>query len=77
MIKIGDTIKVISKTLYDDKPKELIPIGTICNVISIEPYNKNNNIIGIIPINSELTIEPYYYLSNELEKGELVWVKCY
>ena len=33
MLKIGDTVKVIGKTLDESgEEKELIPIGTICRI---------------------------------------------
>ena len=34
MLKIGDTVKVIGKTLDgSSEEKELIPIGTICHIV--------------------------------------------
>lgn len=72
MLKVGDTVKVISKTMCSGIETELIPIGTICAVVGVcgteNPYCE---ILPIFPRNSRHT---HYYLENELEKGELVWV---
>lgn len=71
MLKVGDTVKVIDKTMCDDTLKELIPIGTICTVTEICNEKDNSIFYGITPKDRKYT---FYYLENELEKGELVWV---
>ena len=68
-IKVGDTVKVINSTLVNGHAVQLIPIGTICRVASVE-----NNIIGLIPIFRTAYKEPFYYLDDEVEKGELIWL---
>lgn len=35
MFKIGDTVKVISKTNNDGEMREYFPVGTICTVVEI------------------------------------------
>ena len=68
MLKVGDTVKVISKTMCNGEEREFIPIGTICKVTEIceddSPY------YGITPEDGY----PFYYLESELEKGNLVWI---
>lgn len=50
MIKIGDTVKVIGKTLDGSgEEKELIPIGTICRVVGYYNDDKNGQTVGIRP----------------------------
>ena len=51
MLKIGDTVKVIGKTLDGSgEEKELIPIGTICCVVGYYNDDKNGLTIGIRPV---------------------------
>lgn len=69
-IKVGDTVKVINSTLFNGHYEQLIHIGTICKVTSVE-----NNVVGLVPI-SDPDVEAYYYLDNEVEKGELIWTRC-
>lgn len=75
MLKIGDTVKVISDTVSHWDPgerTEYIPIGTICVVRDID-YNKDDTIFyGIKPLESNCI---FYYLENELEKGHMEWIK--
>ena len=68
MLKVGDTVKVISKTMDNGEEREFIPIGTICEVTEI-CEDDNITYYGI-------TSDGYtfYYLESELEKGNLVWV---
>ena len=48
MLKIGDTVKVIGKTIDGSgEEKELIPIGTICRVIGYYKDDKNGLTVGI------------------------------
>lgn len=72
-IKIGDTVKVISTTIFNNKPEELIPIGSICKVTNIEydSYAKQNA-FELLPINHNYR---YWYLEKEIEKGHMEWVK--
>lgn len=69
MLKIGDTVKVISKTMCNEKETELIPIGTICTVTEV--CNDSYTYYGIMPKDRDYT---FYYLESEIEKGELVWI---
>lgn len=68
MLKVGDTVKVISKTMCNGEEEEFIPIGTICEVTEI-CEDDNSPYYGI-------TKDGYtfYYLESELEKGNLVWI---
>lgn len=43
-INIGDTVKIIGKTDIGDHEEELITIGTVCRVVSVE-----NGDIAVIP----------------------------
>ena len=75
MLKVGDTVKVISDTVSHWDPEErtqYIPIGSICTVRDID-YCKDGTIYyGIQPLESN---EIWYYLKDELEKGHMEWVK--
>ena len=76
MLKVGDTVKVISDTVSHWDPNEFteyIPIGTICVVRDVD-YNEDGTVTcyGIQPLG---TNELWYYLESELEKGHLEWVK--
>lgn len=71
MLKIGDTVKVISKTNDCDEWKEYIPIGSICAVIEIDINTDGTPYYGIQGKDNNV---PFYYLESELEKGELVWI---
>ena len=67
MLKIGDTVKVISDTVSHWDPEErtqYIPIGTICKVRDVD-YCKDGTYYGIQPLESNCI---FYYLGNELEK---------
>lgn len=50
MLKIGDTVKVISKTLCNNEMKELITIGTICKVTEIDYEKDGTPYYGIYPL---------------------------
>lgn len=75
MLKVGDTVKVISDTVSHWDPEErteYIPIGTICVVRTID-YNKDGSIFyEIKPIGENYM---FCYQENELEKGHMEWVK--
>ena len=78
MIKIGDTVKVIGKTICGNNEEvELIPIGTICLVVGTQPDNKKGNIVGVVPENNPMKngFGEYWYLEKDVEKGHMVWVK--
>ena len=68
MLKVGDTVKVISDTKahWDSEERiEYIPVGTICVVKDID-YNRDGSVFyGIQPLE---TNDIFYYLKNELEK---------
>lgn len=70
MLKVGDTVKVISKTMCNGEEKEFIPIGTICKVTEICKEDHNSPYYGITPKDGYT----FYYLESELEKGNLVWI---
>lgn len=73
MLKITDTVKVISKTNCGGIMKELIPVGTICIIVS-EHKDKDGSIYyGVTPLHNRNDL--FYYLESELEKGSLQWVK--
>lgn len=77
MIEIGDTVKVIGKTLCGDIRKECITIGTICRVVGIDNTGESNLTVGIIP-EKELPykgFEEYWYSSDSVEKGHIEWIK--
>ena len=67
MLKVGDTVKVINKTLFYTEITEVIPIGTICRVTSTEYSEKEGNIVGIVPLDGS---REYWYLECEVEKLE-------
>lgn len=73
-LKVGDTVKIISKTdAGDGTIKELIPIGTICTVKEVCRNHVSGKLYyGVTQDNHDY---PYYYLRDELEAGHLEWVK--
>ena len=73
MIKVGDTVKVIGKTVSGIEETECIKIGTICEVVSVYYDSDIGLIVGIIPKYSK-GLE-YWYLEKDVEKGHLEWVK--
>lgn len=80
MINVGDTVKVIGKTLDGSGEEvELIPIGTICRVEDVDD-DENGRFVEIIPINRNakdgyISHWGYWYLEKDLEKGHMEWVK--
>lgn len=77
MLCIGDTVKVIAATKSHWNPEEkteYIKIGTICKVTSVEYEENGNPYYEIRPI-YEIGCDRFYYLEEELEKGELRWIK--
>lgn len=71
MLKVGDTVKVISKTMMEGEEREFIPIGTICKVEEVI-MDCGFYSYGIRP--EGCIYGPFYYLESELEKGNLVWI---
>ena len=69
MLHVGDTVKVLCTTMYNDKPREYIKIGTICTVI--ETSGKRACIVERNSFNDM----GFWYKEDELEKGHLEWVK--
>lgn len=67
MLKVGDTVKVVGKTRSGYTLKELIQIGTFCTVTEV----CDDKCYGITSIDGK---HFFYYLENDLEKGELVWI---
>jgi len=75
MLKIGDTVKVIGKTLNgNNEESELIPIGTICRVADTNYDDKVGNMVELIPSNKFIGYHGYWYLECDVEKGHLEWV---
>lgn len=77
MLCIGDTVRVVAPAGGHCDPQvktEYIKIGTICKVMSVE-YEGNGKICyEIRPINDYDYIG-FYYHEEELEKGEMRWIK--
>lgn len=74
MLKVGDTVKVISDTAShwnSSVRTEYIPIGTICKVRDID-YCKDGTYYGVQPLEDNCI---FFYLENELEKGHMEWIK--
>ena len=74
MLKVGDTVKVISKTKTYLGMQEFIPIGTICTVIKTCVEWDKSLYYGVRPQNDITNRICFYYLESELEKGNLVWI---
>lgn len=76
MLKVGDTVKVIGKTLDGGgEEKELIPIGTICRVVGYYNDNKSGLTVGIKPEENSIYDVKYWYLAKDVEKGHMEWIK--
>lgn len=73
MLKITDTVKVIAKTNCGGIIKELIPVGTICIIVSEHKDKYGSIYYGVTPLHNRNDL--FYYLESELEKGSLQWVK--
>lgn len=74
MLKIGDTVKVIGKTIGGDgTEKEYFPIGSICFVLSTEIDKKGRLLVEISTIKNDDC--GYWYLERDLEKGHVMWIK--
>lgn len=75
MLKVGDTVKVISKTTcgsYNGDSEELIAIGSICTVeevLVISNYARSS--YRVKPIDAPCS---FLYYEDELEKGKLEWI---
>ena len=77
MLCIGDTVKVIAATESRWNPEEkteYIKIGTICKVTSVEYEENGKPYYEIQPIDKR-ECDSFYYLEEQLEKGELRWIK--
>ena len=75
MLKIGDTVKVISDTVshWDlEERTEYIPNGTICTVTEIENKDKGIPYYEVTPLGRNYS---FCYLESELEKGYMEWIK--
>lgn len=75
MLKVGDTVKVISDTVthWDTSERmEYIPIGTICTIRDIDYCTDGRIFYGIKPLESNCI---FYYLETDLEKGHIEWIK--
>lgn len=74
MLNIGDLVKVIAPTPshWDREVKtEYIPVGTICQVISVETGEDGKRFYEVLPV---INGSSFYYYEDELEKGEMKWV---
>lgn len=74
MFKIGDLVKVVAPTSshWDRSVKtEYIPIGTICQVISVGTEENGKCFYEVLPV---INGDAYCYYEDELEKGEIKWV---
>lgn len=74
MLKVGDTVKVISDTVSHWDPEErteYIPIGTICVVRNINYNQDGTAFYEIEPIGRDYT---FFYFEKELEKGHMEWI---
>lgn len=77
MLKIGDTVKVIDRTLCGGIKTEVIPIGTVCVIVEIDHEDHGQAYYGLIEGTKiqKIPDDPWYYLEEELERGRLVWIK--
>ena len=78
MWNIGDTVKVIDRTLCGGIRTEVIPIGTVCVIVEIDHEDYGKPYYGLMKgtdSSREWIIADGYYLEEELEKGHLEWVK--
>lgn len=58
MLKIGDTVRVIGKTLDGSgEEKELIPIGVICRIVGYYNDDKKGLTVGIRPEGDQVILE--------------------
>lgn len=71
MLNIGDMVKVISKTKFNNEDTELIPIGTICMITDIGKLESGKVFYEVTPLNNEIG---FYYFESEIEKGRMEWV---
>lgn len=71
MLKVGDIVKVISKTDYLGKKAEIIPIGTICKVSSVYSECDGSHFYDIKNMNPPY--DQFFYLESELEKVGIEW----
>lgn len=72
MLKIGDLVKVVSKTLCNGEVRELYPLGTIATVAEV--YIDDETGEAYYEVRKDGDTCGWCYLENELEKGSLVWV---
>lgn len=77
MWNIGDTVKVIDRTLCGGIKTEVIPIGTVCVIVEIDHEDDGKAYYGLIEGTKipKIPDDPWYYLEEELERGRLVWIK--
>ena len=68
MLKVGDTVKVISKTRTFLGMQEFIPIGTICTVVDTCIEWDGSLYYGVRPQNDITNRICFYYLESEIEK---------
>lgn len=74
MFKVGDFVKVKSLALVaKGVRKELVPIGTICRVESVESEKDGSFYYLVRSLNNDY--DKGYYTEDELKKGRLEWVE--
>ena len=70
MLKKGDLVKVTGTTITTEWERaELIPIGTICEVIDVD----EKGVAELIPYKSGNSCG-YWYSEEDVEKGNLEWI---
>ena len=70
MLKKGDLVKVTGTTITTAWERvELIPIGTICEVIDVD----EKGVAELIPYKSRNSCG-YWYSEEDVEKGKLEWI---
>ena len=70
MLKKSDLVKVTGTTITTTLERaELIPIGTICEVIDVD----EKGVAELIPYKSGNGCG-YWYSEEDLEKGRLEWI---
>lgn len=68
-ISVGDMVKVIAPTMFNEKLTEAIPIGTICRVTEVRKI-KDEILVTIISLENS---DEFCYLAPELERGYIEW----
>lgn len=72
MLKVGDTVKVISTA---STGVELIRLGTICTVLTVSKEIDGKYYYGLTENKLYGSTINGYYLEDALEKGHLEWIQ--